>query len=377
MKYLLFYGFIIFIGGCSFLSQEEEEPPAPLVAIKPLLTPIVLWTAHLGDEMREAQLVPVIQADTIFTATPTGIIQALALRNGQRIWQREIEMMISGGLGTAENLLLLANQQGEVLALSQQDGSEQWRTPLSSEILAVPQYHANIIIIRTAEGKLVALNKQEGHFLWSTSQSMPLLTLRGTSNPLLIQDKVIAGFDNGKLIAFALQTGKLIWEVPIATPHGRTELERMVDIDADLQIKAKTIYGTSFQGRTMAVALHTGTPLWEKAIASYIGMAVDTNALYISDTNSHLWALDRATGTSLWKQEKLQARQITAPVISEDYVVVGDKQGYLHWLHRKDGRFVARYAMGNDSILISPLHVGDILIVYDSAGKMVALRTKS
>lgn len=378
MTRLLLCCLVIFLGGCSFFSKDEGEPPAPLIAIKPLLTPTILWTAHLGDEIGETQLRLLLagNAGKLFTTTPTGEVQALAIKNGQRLWQREIEMEISGGVGSSENLVLLGGKHGEMFALSQQDGTEQWRAQVSSEILAVPQSDKNIVVVRTADSKIIALSAQEGRLLWEYSQSVPLLTLRGTSNPLLVDNKVIAGFDNGKLVALELLSGKLLWEVPVAIPHGRTELERMVDIDADLKTAGDVVYAVSFQGRMVAVTLSTGHVLWGRDLSSYAGIAIDEKAVYISDADSYLWALDRSTGASLWKQEKLRARQITAPVVVGDYVVVGDGEGYLHWLRRSDGQFAARYAVGNSRILVAPLHVEDRLIVYDSDGKIVALQAK-
>ena len=377
-KHLLLYCLILWIGGCSFFSKDDSEPPAPLVAIKPLLTPVVLWTAHLGDDMGETQLklLLAVSAGRIFTTTPTGIVQALNLKDGQRIWQREMETAISGGVGVNKDSVLLGNTQGEVLALSQRDGTEQWRVQVSGEILAVPQSDKNIVVVRTSEGKLTALDAQNGRLLWEYSQNEPVLTLRGTSNPLLVEDKVIAGFDNGKLVVLELRTGKSLWEMPVAIPHGRTELERMVDIDADPQIVSDTIYAVSFQGRIIAATFHTGELLWGENSSSYTGLGVDKKAVYISDTDSYLWARDRFSGASLWKQTKLHARQITAPTIVGNYLVVGDSQGYLHWLRQSDGQFAARYAMSNNSILVSPLLVDNKLIVYDSAGKIIALQAK-
>ncbi|OAD21848.1 outer membrane assembly lipoprotein YfgL [Candidatus Thiomargarita nelsonii] len=244
-------------------------------------------------------------------------------------------------------------------------------------MLAKPRISRGVVVVRTIDGKLFGLDSQNGARLWVYERSRtPLLTLRGTSTPVIKHDQIIAGFDNGQLALLELHTGKVLWEAPVAVPRGSTELERMVDIDADPLLVDDTIYVTSYQGRTVAIDLLQGKLLWEKPLSSYAGLGVDFDYLYVSDTKSHIWALDRSTGEKWWKQEKLEARNVTAPVNIGNYVVVGDLEGYLHWMRRKDGQFVARYRMGKASIFVPPLVVDDILVAYDSQGEIVALRPR-
>ncbi len=366
---------LILLSGC-FGSKDNAEPPSPLVEFTPTITIKTLWTADIGssDDTSHTKLIPVVYNELIFTASNEGLIQALNLANGEPLWEQKIDTPISGGPGIGEGLAIVGTQKGEVIALSEIDGTEKWRTQISSEILATPRINQGIVIVRTIDGKLFGLDSQNGNRIWIYERTRSsLLSLRGTSTPILVQDLIIAGFDNGKIALLELKTGKVLWETAIAIPSGRTELERMVDIDADPILKDNIVYVTSYQGHTVAIDLMKGGLLWQKRLSSYAGLGVDTNYLYVTDPNSHVHALKRFSGDDWWKQDKLQARGITAPVSIGDYVVVGDMEGYLHWMRQSDGGFVARHRIGKYPITLPPLVIDNTLIAYNSDGKIVAL----
>ncbi|HHB93439.1 MAG TPA: outer membrane protein assembly factor BamB [Thioploca sp.] len=366
---------LILLSGC-FGSKDNAEPPAPLVEFTPTLTIKTLWTADIGsnDDTGYAKLIPVVDDGLLFTASNEGLIQALNLTDGKPVWRQEIDAPISGGPGIGEGLAIFGTQKGEVIALSEIDGTEKWRTQVSSEILATPRINRGIIVVRTIDGKLFGLDSKNGNQLWIYERTRNTrLSLRGTSTPILVQDLIIAGFDNGKIALLELKTGKVLWETAIAIPSGRTELERMVDIDADPVLKGDIVYVTSYQGHTVAIDLMKGGLLWQKRLSSYSGLGVDLNYLYITDPNSYVYALERFSGDDWWRQDKLQARGITAPVSIGDYVVVGDMEGYLHWMRQDDGSFVARYRIGKYPITLPAIVIDNILIAYNSDGKIVAL----
>ena len=379
-RLLWFYTLIVLINGCSNLSrQENTETPAPLVEFTPSLTLKILWTANAGGGTDKSylKLAPAFYHDQLFTASPKGLLRAFTLTDGKMVWEQQIDTAISGGPGVGEGLVLIGSHKGEVIALSEIDGTELWRTQVSSEVLAKPQINQGIVVVRTVDGKLFGLESKTGERLWVYERSrVPLLSLRGTGAPIIKQDIIIAGFDNGKMAALELHKGQVLWEIPVAVPRGRSELERMVDIDADPLLMDNIIYVTSYQGRTVAIDLFKGELLWEKKLSSYTGLGVDSNHLYISDTHSHVWALDRYSGDNWWKQDKLQARDVTSPVSIGNYVVVGDQEGYLHWMRRDDGQFVARQRLGKASILVPPLVVNKTLVAYDSRGEIVALQAE-
>lgn len=368
---------LLFITGCSSTSSKDDKP-APLVKFTHTLTIKTVWTTDLGGNLKKNpfKLAPVFEAGKIFVATPKGQVAALNVTDGKLLWQRKLDVTIAGGPGVGENVVFVGSQKGEVIALSEENGNELWRQKVSSEVLVAPQVQEGIVVIRTGDGKLFGLDKNTGNRLWVYERTIPLLTLRGSSVPFLLSDRIIAGFDNGKLAALNLRTGELLWEKTVAEPHGRTELERMVDIDAPPLVMDNLVFVTSYQGRTMAREIDRGEEVWSQEVSSHAGLGIDSENVYVSDSQSHIWALKRESGVPLWKQEKLQFRQVTAPVPMGNYVVVGDLEGYLHWLRRDDGQFVARHSTGNDSLLVPPLVVNNLLVAYTSGGELVGLKVE-
>lgn len=375
LRRLLLFSILVVLSAC--FGGKNNIEPAPLVEFTPTLALKQLWTANAGGGVEDSyfKISPAFHKGQLFTASPEGHVRAYDFSDGRILWKRKIDVPISGGPGVGEGLVLLGSQKGEVVALSKQDGIEQWRTPVSSEVLVAPRISQGVVVVRTGDGKIFGFESKTGKRLWVYGRArVPLLSLRGTSTPLITRNVIIAGFDDGKLALLELLTGKALWEYTVAIPRGRTQLERMVDIDADPLLQSGIIYVTSYQGRTVAIDLFKGKLLWEKKLSSHAGLGADNNYLYVSDAKSHVWALEHSSGKDWWKQEKLQARKLTAPVSIGNYVVVGDLEGFLHWMRREDGQFVARYHVGNASIKVPPLVVENTLVAYNSDGKIVALR---
>ena len=370
-------------GGVDYMTEwvageEPAEPPAPLVELKPTLTIEALWSENVGSggPKQHLKLVPVAVGDRIFTADRKGYLRAIDATTGKRIWEQDTDTVISGGLGAGDALVLVGTSDGEVLALSQERGEILWRSTVSSEVLASPQAAEGTVVVRTLDGKLFGLEAMSGARLWVYDRQVPVLTLRGTSAPVVVSGRVIAGFDNGSLVALDLKTGKLIWETPLAQPRGRTELERMVDIDAEPVVFDEIIYAATFQGRVAAISLDSGQVDWDRDLSSYAGIGVDSDNVYLTDAQSHVWALDRYSGASIWKQDKLHGRAVTAPMPLGEYIVVGDLEGYLHWMRKEDGRFAARIALDSSPITVPPLAIDDTLVALSSSGTLSAYRLR-
>src|SRR5690606_26136777 len=251
-------------------------------------------------------------------------------------------------------------------------GEVQWRAQVSSEILSPPLRSGGVVVVRTNDGKVFGLSGVTGERLWVYDRTVPALTLRGTSAPAIAAGAVIAGFDVGRVAALDLGTGRLLWETSVATARGRSELERMVDIDSDPVILDGVIYVTTYQGQLAALQLETGRILWSRAVSSHTGFTADDNHIYLTDADSHVWAFDRYTGGVAWKNEKLHARMATGPASVGDYVVVGDLQGYLHWLRKEDGEFAARTQLTKKRIIVEPATAGRVLYAYGSDGTLAA-----
>lgn len=354
--------------------SDNAEPPAELVEFKQRLNIVELWSENAGSGTDEQylKLSPVVANQRIYVADIDGRIQALDATNGKRIWSTDADSRITGGPGFGENTVLVGTSEAEAISFSALDGEEQWRTTVSSEILSAPQKAHNTVVVRTGDGKVFGLSGTTGKRLWIYDRTVPSLTLRGTSDPVIDGEVVVAGFDGGRMAALEVRTGKLMWEAPVATARGRSELERMVDIDSSPIIVDGVIYIATFQGHLSALQVETGRVLWDRDISSYAGFGADEKNIYLTDDKSHIWAFDRFTSTSAWKQEKLHLRDTTAPSSIGDFIVVGDFEGYLHWMSKTSGKFVARERLCGDRIITAPLVVGKILYAYCSDGTLTA-----
>jgi len=316
--------------------------------------------------------VPASADGQIVIADRKGRVLALNALTGKENWEVKTRVPVSAGPGVGEGLVLLGTSDAEVLALDAADGSKRWVAAVSSEVLAVPQIDLGRVIVQTVDGNVTALDAESGAQLWIYDRSVPVLTLRGTSTPAVEHGLVVAGFANGKLVALSAEKGFVGWETNIAIPQGRSELERIVDIDGDPIIVGTAVYVTTYQGRIAVIDLQTGNPGWKRDMSSYVGLGVDFSQVYVTDAQSHVWALSRSTGATVWRTEKLANRHLTAPEPYKDYIAVADYDGYVHLLSRYDGRIVARARVDSDPVRARPLVIDDILYVYSTDGKLSA-----
>jgi outer membrane protein assembly factor BamB len=371
------------LAGCSAWStvtgwfQKDDEtvtPPAPLVEFQQTVNVVKLWSEGTGSGTDEQylKLSPVVADQRIYAVDTDGRLTAMDATNGQQIWSKDIDARITGGPGYGEKTVLVGTSEGYVMAFNADNGKKLWRVPVSSEVLSAPQRKGDTVVVRTVDGKVFGLNAENGERQWVYDRSVPPLTLRGTSNPVIDGDTVIAGFDGGRLAALDLGSGRVLWETRVATAKGSSELERMVDIDSEPIVIDGVIYVASFQGQLAAVREDSGRLLWSRDISSYAGFSADTANIYVTDADSNVLAYDRYTGSVLWKQKKLHNRAVTAPAVIGNYLVVGDLAGYLHWMDKRDGHFVARTRVSDERIIAAPLVVGSIVYAYDTDGELAA-----
>jgi len=379
-RYLLFVLALVLLSGCSAIKEitgggeDNTIPPTPLVEFQTLVEIIQLWSKDTGkgSTKQYLKLTPSHIQGKVFVADIRGNLTAIDATSGNRLWESDADMNITGGPGSSEILTMIGSDNGDVLAYASESGEFLWQAKVSSEVLAAPQEAYGVVVARTIDGKVFGLDANDGRRLWIYDRTVPALTLRGTSNPVITGDMVIAGFDGGRISAIELHTGKLIWETSVSLASGRSELERMVDIDSEPVIIGNDIYVATFQGRLASVALEDGRITWTRDISSYAGLTADENNIYITDDQSYVWALERSTGNSVWKQENLFARRATAPATIGDLVVVGDLEGYIHWMDKSNGHFVARTRVSKDPILAPPVAVEDIIYAYSSDGTLSA-----
>lgn len=359
--------------------EDNAEPPAALTEFTAEVQIEKLWssTTGVGANEQTVKLAPVVHNQKIITADREGLVQARHLVTGDKVWEIETELKLSGGVGLGGETVILGSSNAEVIALNSDTGDKLWSVKVSSEVLAIPTVAKHIVIVRTTDGTVTALNEQTGAKLWSYEHTVPALSIRGTGTPLIAGDKVIAGYDNGKLVALDLRNGKFAWETTISIPKGRSEVERLVDLDVDPIEVNDVIYIASYRGGIAAISATDGDGMWRNEnISSYSGLSNDFRYLYLSDSKSHVWQIDQRTGSGFWQQKDLHHRRLTAPATYQNYVVVGDFEGYVHWLSSSDGRLLGRIQITDSPIEAKPVVVDDTVYVYAKDGSIAALKAR-
>lgn len=371
MRYLL----ILFLAAGLFACGEEDnsEPPAELVEFDAGARAEKLWSVSIGGGAAQQylKLYPLLLADRLIAADRDGDVVAVNAETGKVIWRTELDVTISGGVGGNAEYHAVATRDGEVIALNA-SGEILWRQKISSESLAPPAIDEDRLIVRCVDGNILALSVKDGKQLWIYSRDVPALSLRGNSAPVVAQSRVYAGLDNGRLVALDVSDGHSVFDVAVATASGRSEIERLNDVDGDAVLENNLLYIASYQGRVIATDVRRGQLLWTRKISTSTGVDAGATSLFIADDRDHVWAMDRSNGATLWKQEKMQARQLTRPAVMGDNIVVGDYAGYLHWLSQFDGHFVARVHVDSDGILVPPLVKNDRVYVMTRDGNLVA-----
>jgi outer membrane protein assembly factor BamB len=361
--------------GCSwFGGDEEEDPPAELVKFKPTIRIKKAWSAGLGDDAKNLRLALTVGTDgaNVFAAAHDGRVAAFEAVKGKRLWKKKTKLPLSAGPAVGEGLLVLGSNNGEVIALNAADGSERWRTIVSSEVLAPPAITSDLVLVRTVDGKLTALSIDTGGEAWFVQQSVPRLSVRGTGAPVVAGDAVVCGFDNGRIASYELGDGSVIWDALIAPPSGRTEVDRLSDLNATVRIVGEDVYAIGYQSSLSALAVESGQVLWTREIGSHIGVGVDFNNLYVTGDAGQLYALSRRTGREIWRHEALLNRDVTGPAPYRSSIVVGDYDGYVHWYDSRDGSLQARKRAGGNRITSAPLIVNDMVFVLTDGGKLYA-----
>lgn len=379
LRVCLMISLILLQSACALWKSDDdsEVKPAPLPVVKTEVKLDVLWTHEIGEGGGKAysKLTPAVGEDKIFVADYRGTVVALDLKTGRELWKVELKTALAGGVSVVAGKVLLGTLDGEVIALSSEQGQIVWRNALGSEIVHAPAADATMVALHTVDGKIYALSIADGHTLWFRDYSTPALTLRGTSAPRLYQGGVITTLANGKVVVWRASDGQTIWERPVAQAKGRSELERVVDIDADPVIDGSTLYVVGYHGYVAALDLNGGEILWQRAMSSYLDLSLDREKIYLTDEQSIVHSLSRYGGSEVWSQNLLQDRYLTAPTVWGDSVVVGDYEGYIHLLAPSDGHLQAQLSIGDDGFAADPLVTADgVLIVLGRQGTLKAIQ---
>jgi len=364
------------LGGCGFWGGETEVEPSELVDFDAEKQVEVLWSTQVGEGPGRMyhQFVPAVGDTNLFAADREGEVVALSRDSGRKVWDVELDMTLSGGIGAGFGVVVVASEDGEVVVLDSATGEELWRARASSEVIAQPQVNAELVVVQVINGQVSAFDRVTGEHRWTFDSQIPQLSLRGTSAPLVTADATLTGFANGKLVAIDNAGGNAVWEQRIALAEGRSELERIVDIDGRPLIFEGLIYVSSYQGRLVALNPRGAQMVWAQEFSSYRGLAAGFGNIYAVSADDGIGALDAGSSASVWHQDALRYRRLTSPATLGDAVVVGDAEGYLHFVSQVDGRFVARYNFDSSGIYSDPVSVDDTLYVFSNDGKLAALK---
>lgn len=399
LRILFLASLLVFATGCTTIkgwfgdSKSKAMAPAELVDIAGAATTKARWSVFLGDGQQKMGLRthPAVEGERVYAVDDSGRVRALNLATGKTVWEVQVvatqkigsrlmfwrDTIVETGLtsspAVANGLLVVGGRNGEVVALDADTGKERWKITVSSEVIATPLITSDRIVVRSNDGRVVGLDPADGSRKWVFDRGLPSLSLRGSSAPVAGQGTVYVGYDDGTVIVLRLEDGARGWEQIIAEPEGRTELDRIADVDGEIQVGLEEVFAVSYHDQMMAISNANGRPLWNRDIGSYAGLALLSDRVVVSDKAGTIWALDRATGSALWKQDTLARRWLTTPVAHGDFVVVGDVEGYLHWIRADTGVIAARARVDRSIILATPQVSADGTLVAQSVeGELAA-----
>ncbi len=364
----------VLAAGCSS-NSKKELPPAELTKFTEEVVLKKQWSRSIGDGQGETYntLVPAIENDRIYASDVNGEVFALDRITGDVVWKKDLELSVSGAVGVGYGLVMLGTLKGEVIALDASTGEERWRSRVTSEVLAPPANNGDVVVVQTQDDRLIGLDAATGDRRWIYENTPAVLTLRGTGAPIATNRLAVAGLSTGKVVAVDINNGVPVWESRVAIPQGRSELDRVVDIDGGLLLSGGTLYVSTYQGRVAGLDLESGRVLWQRDASSYVGVAQGYGNVYVSEASGTVESVDERSSSALWTNDTMARRQLSAPEVFSSYVAVGDFEGYLHLLSQVDGRFVGRERIDSDGLRARPLVVGDTIYVFGNSGKLEAL----
>lgn len=363
------------LAGCANKS-EPAYTPKELSSIEESSTLASLWQHDVGDGLGHARypITPAREGDNLFAADANGIVMSFAADDGEERWEVDLDTPISSALTAIAGQVYLGTRDGEVIALDQRDGSVNWRSRVSSEVLAAPQANPELLVVQSIDGQVTALDRQSGDERWAYTSSQPSLTLRGTGTPLVIEPVSFVGLANGRLATIDNRNGQPLWDMQIATPKGRSEVERLVDLTGQPVISQDgRLFVTSYNGQLVALEATRGRVIWERELSSRHAPVLVGDFLFVVTDDSHLVAVDTNSGQEVWRNEALEDRWLTAPAFADGRLVVGDFEGYVHLIDAREGELVGRTEVDGSGISVPAVTAGDVIHVLANDGHLETL----
>ncbi len=365
------------LSGCAQIEHRSDMPEKKALAVLPQPLKITQkWQANTGEgtDQKDIQLVLAKSGASLYTVDNQGNVAAIDMATGKLQWNMTLHVPVSAGPAVLDNKLVVGTTTGKVLALDITNKKVAWQSNTTSEVLATPKLNDDMVFIHTMDGGLSALSLLDGRQLWRFTQHLPSLMLRKAGSPVVGSDQIVAGFSNGKLVGIRKQDGMVQWTQEISHPKGTTDLQRMIDISADLVTHNGRVYVASYQGNVVSLDPSNGHIQWQHAIPSYAGLVADGDYMYIAATNGDIAALDlQHYGTTYWLQNDLQGRRLTKPAVMGSYIVVADEDGVVHWLDKATGKIVGRYEVDKQGVEAPPIVNNNIVYLLGSSGRLVAL----
>jgi outer membrane protein assembly factor BamB len=373
---------VIAVGGCSTMKgwfgggKDKPNKPAELVDITPSVEVNRLWStsAGSGEGRMGARQGPVVADGRVYAAAVKGGVRALDLQTGKTVWHYESDLRLSGGPGAGEGLVVVGGLEGDIVALDAATGEQKWTAKIPSEIVAAPTVGLGSVFVHSADGRVTSFDAASGERRWFWTHEVPPLSLRGNDAVVLGPGFVFVGNDDGSVSALSAADGRTLWNLPVAQAEGRTELDRMADVDGAPVLDGSTLFASSFKKQTLAVDAPSGRPMWVTAEGGAGRLGLASDRLVFADPTGAVQAIDKNSGGSLWKQPALARRSLTGAVVQGDYAVVGDYDGYLHWLKLDNGEFAARERVSGKALRGTPVVADGVLVAQDINGELAAFR---
>lgn len=375
-------GGVLLLAGLMLVACSGDKKVREPAELKDISNPELrlkrVWSATAGEGSGNyrGNFAIALAPDALFAADVEGRVFAFDPGNGRRIWRTDTGTRLISGPTVSGASVFAGSMDGELIALKRADGAVSWTTTLSSEVLAPPVSDGTVVVARAGDGRTYGLSAASGARIWTHSATVPSLTLRGLSTPLLLGGRAFVGMDNGRIVSLQVSDGQPVWEQVVAAATGRNELERLIDVDAGLFGDGPEVYAVSYGGELVSFDGESGQPLWRRPIKSYSGIVQVGERVVVSDEAGVVWALEAASGAAAWKNEDLQYRRLSPPALFRDHIVVGDFEGYVHWLDPRDGRTVARVRAGSDPIQAAPQATEDRLYIMNTAGRITAFEIR-
>lgn len=368
---------VLLVGIAACDKDKDPDPPAKLVDIVARRNVDEVWNVGLGGDSKNLRLAlqPIAAEGIVYAAAHDGEVVALNANNGHRKWSVKTKSPLAAGPEVADGVVVVGSSDGDVIVLDAATGQERWRKSVNSEVLARPLVAHDLVVVRTVDGHLEGLSLADGSKRWAVDEQVPRLTLRGTSPPVLAGERVIQGFDNGRVVAVDVRNGDVLWDTIVNAPHGRTELERLSDIDSAVHVSGDDVFVVGFQGRVAMLALDSGQIWWARDASSYRGFTMDDSNIYLTNSDGVVIAMRRNDGAVVWEQSTIRRRGLTAPVIDGDSLVVGDFEGYVHWLDKATGEIVARRKTDGERITNAAIAADGRTFVQTDSGKLISFRS--